>query len=642
MSGPCTLLVEPTKQTYTDAAGVHVLPWHGTPMIKRRAEQVEGNSFFFPEDYKEKWALSIRQHPAFAPVSFTDAISPDTATTQAKFSATNATKTFGFIPTELAFLMSSWPDFADQQFWEILGLQYAHGSGHAGTQFCVKVVSTGGDLDVYETANANSYDLLANLDRIGYFAVVVNGNNANRPVRFLRNTTELKPVRYTSLGGPDYLGPYEYAHLIYDESHSSTRRFDAGQSIGVRFLDTEIGDVFYLLMLSVIGSKGGPGLVSPVVPLVHTTTSDIPDTYWYDPNTLNPITIFSGDAWVSQARMGETFWRCPITAEHIPDDTRFTVASKTKEMFSPNPYSTCLWAICRAETIATDASEGTHLQAQMSTDYMVREFRAEGYNKVSDDGFAKTDNALASVAGQYQRSKLPDVSAVTVDGEYMSVVANDGAGAPVLLEEIVPGWMELDNDALETMHLFPGATFLRSHPQLGWATGTGSSVMSREHAIFSRPLTDTEYAYLNDPDAVWSLNMFSPPTTATVTGLDAPLYRGDDRTVTITVKDADGDAVPLYGCSVWFIVKSAGDVRADDLNALISDTVEFGPDGSASVGSGITAIDLATGSVQADFTCPLGACKYDVQIKDINGKIRTVASGSFTGNSDVTRATTVD
>lgn len=128
------------------------------------------------------------------------------------------------------------------------------------------------------------------------------------------------------------------------------------------------------------------------------------------------------------------------------------------------------------------------------------------------------------------------------------------------------------------------------------------------------------------------------PHTATLTGLDAPLYRGDDRQVTIAITDADGDAVPLYGCTVWFTVKSAGDTRSDDLNALAQCTAVIGNDG-ALTGSGITADDIASGSLNAAFTVPLGACKYDVQVRDVNGAVRTIASGTFTGAGDVTRDT---
>lgn len=192
-----------------------------------------------------------------------------------------------------------------------------------------------------------------------------------------------------------------------------------------------------------------------------------------------------------------------------------------------------------------------------------------------------------------------------------------------------------------------------------FAAPAGAQYAFGKFSTFDRLLTDTERDYLEDANALYLFNMFSALTQATLTGLDAPLYRGDDRQVTIAITDSDGDAVPLYGASVWFTGKSIPNLAdADDANAEITCAVQLGNDGVPVSQSGYVDGDPAAGQVTFGFAVPFvannpvqpsGTIRYtvttpmqwDVQCKDVNGTVRTLASGRVDIASDVTRRETV-
>lgn len=170
----------------------------------------------------------------------------------------------------------------------------------------------------------------------------------------------------------------------------------------------------------------------------------------------------------------------------------------------------------------------------------------------------------------------------------------------------------------------------------------GAQYAFGKFSTFDRPLTDGERAYLEDANALYLFNMFAPPATATLTGLDAPLYRGDDRQVTIAITDADGDAVPLYGASVWFTGKKRRVSEDADTDAPVRCSVEIGVDGSSTTSTGLESLDAGSGSVTFTFQVSddVRVLSYDVQVEDINGDIRTIASGSVPVSLDITRRTT--
>jgi hypothetical protein len=176
------------------------------------------------------------------------------------------------------------------------------------------------------------------------------------------------------------------------------------------------------------------------------------------------------------------------------------------------------------------------------------------------------------------------------------------------------------------------------HPQSYWNV---SLTLHRDVAVFGRTLTAAELAFLEDPASVWGYNMFAPPASVTVSGLSGTLYTGDTATVDLTVRDADGDPIPLYGHSVWLTIKSATDTSTDDDDALAQCDAAFDPDGSISAGSGMAAVDLLAGQVRATFTVPAQAGKWDIQVRDIDGRIRTLATGTISPQAQVTMETEV-
>lgn len=110
------------------------------------------------------------------------------------------------------------------------------------------------------------------------------------------------------------------------------------------------------------------------------------------------------------------------------------------------------------------------------------------------------------------------------------------------------------------------------------------------------------------------------------------MYRGDDRTFTITVT-VDGAVFNLTGCAVRFTMKQ----HITDTEAYLS----------LSVGNGITLTTPASGiltvAIPAAATQGVGTDTmfyWDLQITDTNGKVRTApepSPGTLFVKSDVTR-----
>ena len=108
-------------------------------------------------------------------------------------------------------------------------------------------------------------------------------------------------------------------------------------------------------------------------------------------------------------------------------------------------------------------------------------------------------------------------------------------------------------------------------------------------------------------------------------------YRGDNRTLALTVTDANG-VVDLGGASIWFTVKrSANDLDADAIISKASGSVP---------GGGNEQIDItspATGEAEiyilpedtAGLQVPTYDWVYDVQVKTSEDKVYTVKQGTF-------------
>ena len=107
---------------------------------------------------------------------------------------------------------------------------------------------------------------------------------------------------------------------------------------------------------------------------------------------------------------------------------------------------------------------------------------------------------------------------------------------------------------------------------------------------------------------------------------DLSIYRGDDATITLTVKDSSGSVVDITGFTFWITVKvNASD---SDENASIQKTVTNHTDPT----NGETQIILDNN----DTAINIGSYIYDIQMKDGNEKITTLTKGAFRILRDVT------
>jgi hypothetical protein len=111
------------------------------------------------------------------------------------------------------------------------------------------------------------------------------------------------------------------------------------------------------------------------------------------------------------------------------------------------------------------------------------------------------------------------------------------------------------------------------------------------------------------------------------------VVRGDDHTLTFTLKDENAAVVDLTGATVFFTVKKATIVESstDDTNASISKTLA-----ASDPTNGIALVYLTNSDTNLD---PTVSYLYDFQVKFSDGKIRSVVSGAFIVTADVTRRT---
>ncbi|MFQ5647323.1 MAG: BppU family phage baseplate upper protein [bacterium] len=116
-----------------------------------------------------------------------------------------------------------------------------------------------------------------------------------------------------------------------------------------------------------------------------------------------------------------------------------------------------------------------------------------------------------------------------------------------------------------------------------------------------------------------------------LTSKEINLYRGDDRTLEISVTDSQGQPVDLTGSSLKFSVKqSSSDVaylvqKSSDFSSEISITDPIG---------GVFQIYLVPGD--SNGLTP-GAYQYDIELTSSAGKIYTVLRSELTVMDDITR-----
>jgi hypothetical protein len=274
MPGPCTLLVEPHNQTYTDADGVQVLPWHEIAFAKRRLTHAAGVANI--QTPAEQWAYSFRTKLSSTPIQMVDAVTAWNATAQAFYTAVSATKTYPHISEVVTWMDANIADIDDQQFWAVLGRFYAHGTGHNGTLSIIKLVSTGGDVTLTLPSNVAS-------SSYGGGAIVLNTSANDRAIRFIANGTE------TATTIPNTLPAGSYRHV-----RGSGGAVSIGHALGIKIAGTLADETFYVLQMGFVNESSA----DPFGPFVHTTGSDIPDTLFFDPNTLNPVDVFAGTNFV--------------------------------------------------------------------------------------------------------------------------------------------------------------------------------------------------------------------------------------------------------------------------------------------------------------------------------------------------------
>ena len=110
------------------------------------------------------------------------------------------------------------------------------------------------------------------------------------------------------------------------------------------------------------------------------------------------------------------------------------------------------------------------------------------------------------------------------------------------------------------------------------------------------------------------------------------VYRGDDKTFSLTFADSGGGAIDISNWVVFFTVKKQANLSApDDTDALIQKDIVTHDDPV----NGKTSIVLT--STETDITPNNYYC--GIQTKDSSGNIGTVAVGIFQVYMDVTRRT---
>ena len=114
------------------------------------------------------------------------------------------------------------------------------------------------------------------------------------------------------------------------------------------------------------------------------------------------------------------------------------------------------------------------------------------------------------------------------------------------------------------------------------------------------------------------------------------MTRGDTRTWTVTVKNADGTPFDLTSCKMWFSVRDYPGAPAYVFQKTSdSDGITFG---------GNPALGIATvGPIATGDTSTLAAKElrlaFDVQLKTTDGEIFTLDSGALIVTPDITLET---
>lgn len=137
------------------------------------------------------------------------------------------------------------------------------------------------------------------------------------------------------------------------------------------------------------------------------------------------------------------------------------------------------------------------------------------------------------------------------------------------------------------------------------------------------------------------------------------LYAGDTSIATIVIEDGVGP-FNLAGCTVWYTLKPESCLTSDGDDCAIAHVVTvIDADGMFETEGGEAVVTPLAGRVVFQFqvenpsngitTNRVGhrwensdvAARYDVQVKDSYGRVRTVAFGNVRVRRDASRASTV-
>lgn len=119
-----------------------------------------------------------------------------------------------------------------------------------------------------------------------------------------------------------------------------------------------------------------------------------------------------------------------------------------------------------------------------------------------------------------------------------------------------------------------------------------------------------------------------------MSGETLTMKRGDDRTITLTLTDGNGNALDLTGASLWFYV-----YKADGSATVITKTVGSGIT-VATPASGIATVAISNANTASLLAADLNVnLPFEVQYKSAGGSIATVAEGFLYVSTDRITAT---
>lgn len=109
--------------------------------------------------------------------------------------------------------------------------------------------------------------------------------------------------------------------------------------------------------------------------------------------------------------------------------------------------------------------------------------------------------------------------------------------------------------------------------------------------------------------------------------------RGDSRLISIAIFQADGvTPFNLTGCEVFFTVNANSNNTADNDSTAVIALKNSSPSNPT---AGIATIQISNTNTQ---DIPPGTYYYDIQLKDANGNITSLAQNQFLIIPDVTRS----